>query len=513
MNKTKSIILGFLFAAVCLPLFAQTPVTELNFYKKQSQGDDKKLLAVLVGDVSAWVDANSAAKDCDDALLLKADMQNRIKDYPAAFITLLRHRYEFTSSANAGTVKELTGVVISKLRRKEQEDATAAAAVVVTGAKTEDRLAAFLAAATKLNIKDSYQPLESEYRTFFARFPQYENRDKLELMFGDLYRQNNNYQAAVKQYNKVYDIYPSTKYKAASLRMMGDIYAGELKDYAKADYYYQAVLKNFPGSVERATTYYHLAMLQEAQRDYNACLDSVSKGIEIFLKENQKEDAYEALRYKAEIQKNKVKDYAASADTLKKTAELFTKDEPKYTDTMLEAADIYGRKLKDPYGQLGAWESIVLTFPASDKAPQALFDAATLSEKLGNTQKAKVSYQKLIVDYPADPLAIKAQRRINAIAAKEAKEEALAADAGVKQVIAPVAAVQATQPQAAQPAAAPVAAQQVSAANPATVAEDDGQEADDAFFDVEDDDVAPAKTQAAVKPAPVKKALPAKKAK
>jgi tetratricopeptide (TPR) repeat protein len=511
MNKTKGIVLGFLFAAVCLPLFAQTPVTELNFYKKQSQGEDKKLLAVLVGDITAWVDSNSAAKDSDDALLLRADIQNRIKQYPAAYITLLRHKYEFTASANTGTVKELTGVVIGKLRSKEQQDATDAAAVVVTGAKTEDRLAAFLAAATKLNLKDTYEPLEREYRAFFARFPQYENRDKLELMFGDLYRQNNNYQAAVKQYNKVYDIYPSTKYKAASLRMMGDIYAGELKDYAKADYYYQAVLKNFPGSVERATTYYHLAMLQEAQRDYTACLDSVTKGIEIFLKENQKEDAYEALRYKAEIQKTRVKDYAAAADTLKKTAELYTKDEPKYTDTMLAAADIYGRKLKDPYGQLGAWESIVLTFPASEKAPQALFDAAALAEKLGNTQKAKVSYQKLIVDYAADPLAVKAQRRINAIAAKEAKEEALAADAGVKQVIAPVAATQSAQ--AAQPAQA-VAAQapQVSSAKTATVIEDDGQEADDAFFDVEDEDI-PAKAQPAVKPAPVKKALPAKKAK
>ncbi len=510
MNKTKGIVLGFLFAAVCLPLFAQTPVTELNFYKKQSQGEDKKLLAVLVNDITAWVDSNSVAKDSDDALLLRADIQNRIKQYPAAYITLLRHKYEFTASANAGTVKELTGVVIGKLGSKEQQDATDAAAVVVTGAKTEDRLAAFLAAATKLNLKDTYEPLEREYRAFFARFPQYENRDKLELMFGDLYRQNNNYQAAVKQYNKVYDIYPSTKYKAASLRMMGDIYAGELKDYAKADYYYQAVLKNFPGSVERATTYYHLAMLQEAQRDYTACLDSVTKGIEIFLKENQKEDAYEALRYKADIQKNRVRDYAAAADTLKKTAELYTKDEPKYTDTMLAAADIYGRKLKDPYGQLGAWESIVLTFPASDKAPQALFDAAALAEKLGDTQKAKVSYQKLIVDYAADPLAVKAQRRINAINAKEAKEEALAADAGVKQVIAPVAATQSAQ--AAQPAQAAAVAPQVSAAKTAPVIEDDGQEADDAFFDVEDEDI-PAKAQPAVKPAPVKKALPAKKAK
>lgn len=472
MNKTKTIILGLLLAASVAPLFAQTPVAELNFYKKQSQSDDKKLLQTVAENLSSWVAKNPSSQDADDALFLRAEIQARIKNYPAAFVTLLRHKYEFPSSKNAGTVKELTGVVTDGLRRKEKDGAKAAAAVVVTGTKVDDRLAAFLAAATQLEVKNMYQPLLDEYNAFFNRFPQYEGRDKLELMLGDWHRQNKNYQAAIMQYSKVYDIYPSTRYKAASLRMMGDIYAGELKDYAKADYYYQAVLKNYPDSVERGVTLHHLAILQETQRDYKGAVDSLDKALEAYFKENQKEDAYLALRYKADIQKNKLKDYAAAADTLKKTADIYAKDQYKYTDTMTEAAYIYGRKLKDPYGQLNALQSIVIAYPADPKAPQALYDASELAEKLGELEKAKTNYRQLIINYPADSLAVKAQRRLNSIAKKQVEQEEESADAQVKQVIAP-AAKQQVKPAENAPAA--------------TVAEDDGQEADDTFFEVDDD--------------------------
>ena len=100
--------------------------------------------------------------------------------------------------------------------------------------QTEDRLNMFFTAANKLNLKGSNEHLLKDYALFFARFPGYENRDKIELLLGDSYRNNGDYFAALSKYDKVWKIYPSTKYKAASLRMKGDIYASELKNREKA---------------------------------------------------------------------------------------------------------------------------------------------------------------------------------------------------------------------------------------------------------------------------------------
>ena len=79
------------------------------------------------------------------------------------------------------------------------------------------------------------------------------NGDKVELWYGDLHRLNGNYLAAISQYKKAGELYPATPYKAASLRLIGDIYADNLKDTANATAYYTRVLREFPGSSERVS--------------------------------------------------------------------------------------------------------------------------------------------------------------------------------------------------------------------------------------------------------------------
>jgi TolA-binding protein len=427
------IFLPALMLAFGAPLFAQSVGAELSFYKKESISDDKKQLGAIVDALHAWSARNYALPGADDALFLKGDLEVRPKAYTPAAVTLLRHLHEFPKSKNADAARVLLSTVAQNIEKKKRDNFSKLIYSSDLRDSTADRIAEFLTVFTNLELKGSFAPLYLEFESFFARFPVYENKDKIELLLGDLYRQNENYQAAIMQYRKVYDIYPSSKYKAASLRMIGDVYADNLKDYSQAMFYYESVLKEFPQSVERGVTYHHMAILAESRKDYTKAISSIAEAINIYMKDSQYNKAYEALHYKADMQENRIKDYNAAIDTLNETAEAFARDQRKFTDTKFKIAGIYGKKLKDPYGQVNAYEDVIIKYPADSKAPEAFYQAASLSEKEGNRDKAKNLYQRLIVDHPADALATKAQRRVNAIDKQISKEEAAGAPASALQ--------------------------------------------------------------------------------
>lgn len=447
MKKLQYTTLFLVFSFCTLNIFAQNAVSEFTFYSKEKerQSDNIKLLETLDRHLGAWLDKNYALPEADDALVLRAETEVLTKQYPKAYITLLRHKYEFPNSANSTKAKDLLMQVLNKMPKAQKQTLQKAYEIKSVPKNTEDRIAQFLSAATKLEIKGTYQPLNEQYESFFARFPVYDNKDKIELMIGDWERANKNYQAAIMQYKKVYDIYPSTKYKAASLRMLGDIYAGELKDYNQASYYYNNVLKNFPNSIEIATTYHHLAIMNENQKDYPSAVDNITKAAEVYLKNAQKDKAYGAYLYKAELQNKRLKNYAGAVDTLNQTAELFKTDANKFTDAKNQAAEIYSSKLKDKYGELAAYESITANYPDSALAPKAAYRSGEIYESLGQNDKAKEIYQKLIVKYPADAFATKAQKRLVRIEKNEQKAKTLKAAVAVAAPVAQQASKQAEQ--------------------------------------------------------------------
>ncbi|MDR0734617.1 MAG: tetratricopeptide repeat protein [Elusimicrobiota bacterium] len=419
----KKIFLTFAFApAFACAAFAQSAEAELGFYKQQAAGEDRKLLAAVADDLFYWSARNYALPAAPSALMLKADTELKIKAFPSAAITLLRNKYDYPKSPEIETLRGMFAQIAQNIE-KDKRDALdkLAAAAVGDGAPVEERLAAFLSEATKLDIKNTFIPLLAEYQNFFARFPAYGDKDRLELMLGDLYRQNKNYQAAIMQYQKVYEIYPSTKYKAASVRMTGDIYGGDFKDYNKAMHYYEKVLRDFPNSAERGITYNHMAILSENKKDYAGAVNYITSAADIYIKDNQSSRAYAALLYKADLQENRLKDYAAAADTLKKTAEIFAKSRQKFVEVKLKTAAIYSKRLKDFYGQVAAYEAIITNYPDAPQAPQAMFDAAGIYEKLDKLQQARAMYQKLIIAHPADTLATRAQKRMDAIDKQAAK--------------------------------------------------------------------------------------------
>ena len=418
MKKFLTLTL-FLF---CLaPLFAQSAEKELEFYKSEINTADKKQLPSIEWDLNSWLERNYSLPSAPEAMLQKAKVEYLNKQYVHAYLTLLKYSYEFPTKK---TDKDLVSQVIEELPKKQQMELMQNLAPKNLPQATEDRLNMFFTAANKLNLKGANPHLLKDYAMFFARFPGYENKDKIELLLGDSYRNDGQYLAALSKYDKVWKIYPSTKYKAAAIRMKGDIYASELKDYEKAKGYYNQVLQDFPNSVEVPTAYKHLALLEADMKNYDSSIHNVQKAYEGYLKDGQKLEAYNALMFKAEVQEKNLKNYNSAIETLKIAADLMPAEEQYYVEAKQKEAQIQAKKLKDNYAERDVWEEIAVRFPHTESGVEALYRAAELTEKFGDGAKAKEKYNRVILNRPQSKIAVKAQKRINSLdkaAAKAAK--------------------------------------------------------------------------------------------
>ncbi|MCR5505357.1 MAG: tetratricopeptide repeat protein [Elusimicrobiaceae bacterium] len=413
-------IITFTLCLFCLTsLFAQSADKELEFYIQEAKNAEKKqMLTALDWDLNSWLERNYALPSAAKAMLLKADIEYKAKQYTAAYLTLLKYAYEFP---NEKISKDLADKIIEEFPSKQKTELLQALTPKNLPIATEDRLNAYFTAANKLEIKKAQDFLLKDYALFFERFPAYENKDKIELLLGDTYRNSGNYLAALSKYDKVWQIYPSTKYKAASLRMKGDIYASELKDHALAREYYQRVLKDFPNSVEVPTVYKHLALLEADEKNYASATEYAQKAFEEYLKDGQKTEAFNTLMFKAEVQEKDLKNYNSAVETLKVAANIMPAQEDFYVEAKFKEAKIQAKKLKDPYSERAAMEEIAVSFPKTENGVQALYRVAELSESFGENTAAKEKYNRLILNRPQSKFAIKAQKRIKAIEKAEAK--------------------------------------------------------------------------------------------
>ena len=242
-------------------------------------------------------------------------------------------------------------------------------------------------------------------------------------MLGDLHRNNKNPYGALLQYKKVWEVYPNTKYRAAALRMQGDIYAGNFKDYEKAKAAYEQVLNEFPDSLEKPNVYYHLAIMEENLKEYNEAVNHLEFATKLYKEQGDNEALYDVLSLKAEIQEKRLKDYDSAAQTLKEMADLVKNNEQKYIQAELKLADLCENKLKDNVLARKAYEDIIKTYPNSKQADKAVFEIANLAKESGEYQVAANYLEKLIVNNPDSSYAGKAQRQLNSLNKKIAQNK------------------------------------------------------------------------------------------
>lgn len=415
MRKLLLILSAALIAAPALQ--AADMSAALDFYKKQAltisadPGREGRAFAKALADnLGTWALQNPGQAATADALLLQTRLYLRAEDNADALVTLLKLRKVFPS-ADTSALKALLPQAAEAVQSDSRNLVSQLFALPLPAeADTEaDREAEALYALSKLPGRSLYAPAAQAFETFFAFHPKYEDGDKVELWYGDLHRVNGNYLAAISQYKKAGELYPKTPYKAASLRLIGDIYADNLKDTANATAYYTRVLREFPGSSETGVVYKHMAILDENNKQFDSALINYDKSIELL---GNTAASYESYRGKADVYV-KTKNYGEAYNTLLKTANVFGSDEEKCTFSLLEAANVAKKRMRDQAKYMQALEKALVAHPAGPRAPQIMFDLASAYEQQGKKTQAVEMYKRLIINHPTNKLASRAQGRLD----------------------------------------------------------------------------------------------------
>ncbi|WP_428054580.1 tetratricopeptide repeat protein [Candidatus Avelusimicrobium stercoris] len=415
MRKLLLILSAALIAAPVLQ--AADMSAALDFYKKQAltisadPGREGRAFAKALADnLGTWALQNPGQAATADALLLQTRLYLRAEDNADALVTLLKLRKVFPS-ADTSALKALLPQAAEAVQSDSRNLVSQLFALPLPSeADTEaDREAEALYALSKLPGRTVYAPAAQAFETFFAFHPKYEDGDKVELWYGDLHRVNGNYLAAISQYKKAGELYPKTPYKAASLRLIGDIYADNLKDTANATAYYTRVLREFPGSSETGVVYKHMAILDENNKQFDSALINYDKSIELL---GNTAASYESYRGKADVYV-KNKNYGEAYNTLLKTANVFGSDEEKCTFSLLEAANVAKKRMRDQAKYMQALEKALVAHPAGPRAPQIMFDLASAYEQQGKKTQAVEMYKRLIINHPTNKLAARAQGRLD----------------------------------------------------------------------------------------------------
>ncbi len=412
MNK---IYLSAAVLFLCVTAGAKDSQDALEFYQAQSRlvsenkRQDRAYAASLAEALSVWQAQFPQDKQSKEALLLQADLFTRAEDYPSALAALLKSHYLFPVANDSALLSSRVEAVMNQLDKDQKGQALKLLAQDTQSLNKEQRQDAYLRALYSINTPDMYAVTAQEIDAFLGNNPSYAQNDKIEILYGDLHRRNHNPLAAAAQYKKVGALYPKTTYKAASTRMAADVYADDLKDPQTAKAMYNQVLKNYPDSIEIGVVYKHLGIMEENNKNYEHALAYYDKAIELL---QGKPAAYEAMTGKADVYA-KMRDYQSAYNTLIKAADAFNQDENKYVSTMLKAAEVADRRLKDRSQKSVTLEKILLAYPQTHNAPEIMFELAYCYEKQGKNVQAAAMYKKLILAYPTDNFAEKAQSRLD----------------------------------------------------------------------------------------------------
>lgn len=410
----KKTVLLALFFVLCAPAFAAQDA-ELAFYQRQAlmkgatSKQDRAFASALARDTALWAAQHPRDPEVKTALLMQADYHLRAREEDKALTALYQVRFYFPSAQDLTLLSSNVEKAMENLNRGQKAQALKLLAVNTEGMSEEQKQAALLETLVKGNLEKVYEPVNELFQNFFAAHPDYALSDKLTLLYGDWHRQNGNFNAAILEYKKVNELFPNTPYKAASLRMTADVYAGDLKEYDTAVAIYNQVLKQYPDSNERGVVYKHLAVMEENRRDYPAALAYYDKAIADL---GTQPAAYDAWRGKADAL-TKTKDFQGSYDTLLKAADKFASDEDKYVAALVAAADTANRRLRSPALQSAALEKIMLVYPKTAQAPEIMYDLAYAYEKQDKSAQAADAYKRLIINYPTDKYAARAQTRLS----------------------------------------------------------------------------------------------------
>ena len=415
MKKYTLLISMFLFTAAWAT--AATAQAGLEFYRKEISSfpadntrENRAYAQTLAEGLETWLHQHPQDAGAQDALLMQVRLYLRAQEPGAAVVALFKLRRQFPAVSTATLEPLLTQATEKGIDSAYRDQARRlfAAPLSDTATSAAKRQAQTLFELSKLAGKTFYAPARAAFDHFFVQYPAYEKADEVELWYGDLHRVNGNYLAAIFQYKKAGELNPATPYKAASLRLIGDIYADNLKDTAAATEMYTRVLNEFPNSSEIGTVYKHMAILDENNKQYESALINYDRAMELL---GTTPAAFEAYTGKADVLE-KSKDYEGAYEMLTHTGSTFTAEPKSAAQAYEKAARVAKKRLKDTTRYIQSLEKAVLVYPANPNDAPLMYDLAGAYEKQGKTTQALATYRKLVLKHPADKYANKAQGRI-----------------------------------------------------------------------------------------------------
>ncbi len=380
------------------------------YYKSLSETTDEKLAQTVLDSVDAWL-INYADEDTgDDALLLKAELQARLKDSKGAIVTLVHHLYEYPDSDLSFTLRsKLTRMIDKNVANKIQP----ALNKIKEGSKRTskaDRIAEFLTNMSDGTMDYFYEPMLLEFDAFYTKYPAYGRMDEIDLALGRIYAAHGLATSSVFQYNKISAVYPNSNLRPQARMLAADVYETNLSKYDDAMSAYQSVVNDFPSSAQAKIAYTKIAKLAEKQKQYSLAADAYKTLVEKYPKTD---DAFTAFMDKAELQRNKMSDYAGAIETLSAAATMFKGDAAKGIKALSQAAEISEKNLRDYEQQVKLLDRIVEEYPDSVQAPASLFSAAEIcTEKLKDPDRGALKYQQVIDRYPGNSLVKKAEKAL-----------------------------------------------------------------------------------------------------
>ncbi len=386
---------------------------EWGFIKARGSDKDEDVLSALLPQAEDWLTVYPAAPYSGEAQLLKATLRLKLGDYKPAIMDLLRHFYEYPASDSSAAAKKIFNDTLEKKTDKKVKPVLADIADSPASGETSEKLAALLDKASARAGEFLYEPLLGEYRAFFRRFPQYAGNDALRLDLADLHLKKEEYLRAKLAYEKMIEMHPSSPLMARAKNSLAAALADNLKEYDNSINVYQDIAASFPGTAEAWTAYSRLPVLTERQKKYDLAVEIYEKIIALY---PDKDEAYSSFVSEARVLREEMKKPDEAVNVLNRLADKYKG--PKAIDALFLAAEIARKDMKDSAVEVATYDRIVVEYPMDPQAPRAIFAAGEVYEKAKDYEKARDYYASITGKYPEDPLAKKAQKRIDGLLAR-----------------------------------------------------------------------------------------------
>lgn len=383
---------------------------EWDFLAGAAQDKEKDVLELVLPQVKDWLLRNPEHPSAHEALLVKAELQNRLGDQKTALMALLRHLYEYPDSETSAAAKKLCRELILKKADKKQKPLLDAVAESVEGQDAAARLHGLLLKAADAGGELLYEPLAAEFHAFLNRFPLREGNDALRLALADLHQAQKEYLKAAHAYEKMIRIHPDSRDVARAKLSYAVTLTDNLKQHDKAITVLQDITANYQGSEQAKAAYARLPALAEKQKKYQLAVDVYEEIIERYPDSGEAAAAYGE---EARVLREEMKKFPDAIAVLTRLADKYKGEQA--LGALLLAAEIYRKDLKDVAGEVAMYDRVVAEYDSDPRALKSLFAAAEVFDKAKDYDKARDYYQKVIDKSPEDGLAKKSQRRVDAI--------------------------------------------------------------------------------------------------